>query len=478
MHSVKKAAFWSYSSFFINQFLTFIISVVLARLLTPEIFGIMGMALIVTQVGITVKGLGLRAGIIQDQNLNQKSYSSLFYLQVFAGLFVSALVFLTSPFIANFFNEPRLIEVLKIICFIILFDSIDEIPRNRISKELKFQSLVIAEFTSMTISGAIGIIMALKGYGIWSLVSYQISKTLFRIPVIFIVTRWIPSFYFRMAEIKKILPFSMSIYGSEILTAILQQLNKIVLGKFMPAAQLGLYNKGLFFKKKSEDIIYQGIQQVTFPLFSKHQNNNIQLITYVNKMQKLISFALVPAMLFIFVLAEPLVLTILGEQWVGSIVIVQYLSISGIIGKISNVNVGIIKAKGHSKLLFNFKLIDGLLSLILLIFAIKLGFDYFLGFIVLRVYIVSFFRFYFGQKLIGLSVISQIRNILPYFLNSAFIGLITFLLLKLTNLERPIVNLIIGSLFATASYLMMCYFQKLEAFEYFVKNTKNFISKR
>lgn len=477
MPSVKKAAFWSYMIQFSQKGLGFVITIILARILNPEIFGTMAMALIVVAISQTIKDFGMGMAIIQNRNMDKEKYSSVFFFNLFMGSLLTIIIYLIAPVFDSFFRTEELTKIIRPLSLIFIIGSLGSVPRAILNKELKYNLLIRVTTLTTILSGATAIIMAIEGYGIWSLVVQNMLKSILGTITVISISGWLPKWHFRFSEIKNLMNFSLNILGTHIVAAFLSKMNQILIGRFFPAAQLGLFKKARGLRRFPEEIFYLGMTRISFPLFSKHQDDDQQLRNYMNRMQQLLAFAFCPTMIFIFVLAEPLVLTLLGPKWIDSVLFLRFLAAAGIFAKISDLNHSIIISKGSAGFLFRFNIFEGIISTGLMIIIIQEGMIPFLIFILVRNYIRTIIRFYFGQKFIKLTIYQQLKNIFPYFSNSMIAGVIIYLINYVFVIQTPLFSLIVGIFSGSLIYFILTYIQNLEAIKYLKHNLQIQINK-
>lgn len=360
---------WSSISQFIRTGTQVITSVILARLLLPEDFGLLGMALVFTGLVAIFNDMGIGSAIVQKQDLNQKSLSSIFWFDLFLGVLTVSFIILIAPLVSRFYNQHSLTSIISAMSISFLFTSLAMVQNSLLLKELKFKKLALLELTSTILASILGISLAYLKYGIWSLVFQNISMNLIYTVLIWITESWIPEIYFSWKDIKSIIGFSSNLSGFNLLNYFARNADYLLIGKFLGATALGYYTLAYTIMLFPLSNISSVLTKVMFPTLSQIQHDNSKFKLFYLKSTKYIAFLSFPMMLGLFVIADEFILTIYGEKWIPVIFLIKILSIVGLMQSIGTTVGSIYLAKGRTDWMF----LWGLFSSIIVVSSIFVG---------------------------------------------------------------------------------------------------------
>lgn len=477
---MKKKTFWgaiwnSLSSVSLTG-LNFVITAILARLLTPNAFGVMGMIQTTIALINMMNQFGLAPAIIQGENLNQKRLSSLFWFNMLIGIIMTAIVYFSSNFIALFFSQPELTELLKLISFVFTIVSFSFIQQSLLRKEMKFKELFNINILSTILYGAIAIVLALNDFGVHALVYGFIAKNIIVTLLIILYYKWLPSMFFSFYIIKDLLNFGIYVFGTSIINYFNRNLDYLLIGRFLGSEALGYYT--LAYKLMLVPVRKIGgvINNTFLPAFSEMKDNKISIKKYYLKVLGLIALITFPMMGGLFIVAPEMILTVYGQNWIPVIILIQILSITGAVQSIGTTVGTILLSQGRSDISFKFNLF----LIINLAVAMIIGMKWGIVGVAYGVTIVSFYTFwismYITGKLINMSLSDLVNFIKNPFLYTLFMIIIVYLTktyLVTPHIEQiPIqlaINVITGIVVYAAIFLV------IDGKEYFeqIKRLKN-----
>ncbi|WP_069472165.1 lipopolysaccharide biosynthesis protein [Candidatus Marithrix sp. Canyon 246] len=362
--SVIKGIAWRSTVDISNLILQIVFTAILARLLTPADFGIVVMALLFIRFIKMMTQIGFGTAIIQSQDITQAQISAIFLIQISIACFISVFCYLSAPLAANFFNQPKLTELIHLLTWVVLINSF-AFPQIILQKNMQFAGTSILEIIAMIISNTIGIIMAFKGYGIWSLVFRQMTQAIIFSTGIWIIAKWIP-IKPQFTGIKKIFNFGLNMYGSNIFYYFSQNLAAIIIGKFIGAETLGAFNIAYNLAIVPAQKVQSILTTVLTPAFSTVQAKLDQLRK--NFFISLFSLGIVfiPLMIGLSAVAENFVLVVYGEKWQSAGMFLTLLAIVGLFKGIEHLLRSVILAKGGAATIFHITIIETTASLLLL----------------------------------------------------------------------------------------------------------------
>ncbi|TDX42938.1 O-antigen/teichoic acid export membrane protein [Halanaerobium congolense] len=481
--SLKKKTFWggiwnSLSSVSLTG-LNFIITAILARLLSPNAFGVMGMIQTTIALINMMNQFGLSPAIIQGENLNQRRLSSLFWFNMFVGITMTGIVFFSADLVALFFNQNSLAPLLRLISIVFTVVSFSFIQQSLLRKEMKFKELFNINIISTISYGIITIILAVNGFGVKSLVLGYISKNIVNTILIILFNRWVPSFRFDFKEIKDLLNFGVYVFGSSILNYFNRNLDYLLIGRFLGSEALGYYTLAYKMMLIPVQKIGGVISNTFLPAFSQIKHNQKSIKKYYLKVLQLISLLTFPMMGGLFIVAPEFILSIYGENWIPVIILIQILSITGALQSLGTTLGTILLSQGRSDISFKWNLF----AVSNLAVAMLIGMNWGIIGVAAGVAIFSFYAFwisfYITGSLINMSLLDLVNFIKKSFLYTIFMMIIVYLTktyLVTPNIEQmPIqlaINVITGIVVYAAIFLIIDgkeYFEQIKRLKSAVK---------
>lgn len=438
-NSLKKKAIhgviWSSIERFGYQFIQFFVLIILARLLLPKDFGLIGMLLIFLAISNTIINSGFGAALIQKQETTNVDYSTVFFFNILLGIILYAILFLTAPLIADFYDEQRLTGIIRFVGIILIFNSFGILPTTILTKRVDFKTTSFASIISVVISGIIAIIMALKGYGVWSLAVQMVFSALIKNLLLLILTKWKPLFVFNYRSLKGLFAFGSRLLISSIIDQLFQNIYLLIIGKLFTSQELGYYTQAKKIQELPVINLSTIIGSVTFPVFSSIQNENQRLKEGYKKTIKALVFINFPLMAGLFVIAEPLVKFLLTDKWLPSVIFIQLLCISGFIFTLQSTNLNILKVKGRSDLFLRLEIIKKILIVFSIIIGLKWGIIGLLWARVINSYLAYFINSFYSGKLINYPVKEQLSDIYPYMISAILMAFVLFLIASYIHLN-------------------------------------------
>lgn len=364
---------WSVIERFGLQGSQFIIGIVLARLLSPEEFGLVAMVMVFVAVGTTITDAGFSQAVIQKKNLSDTDLSTAFYLNIAIGAVVSGLVYLSAPWIAHFYRDSELVDILKFLSVAIFFSSLGQVHRSQLVRELKFKLSVLATLPATLIGGAITIVLALSGWGVWALVMNVLLVGAFRSVFFWFATGWRPTWVFSRRSLEEMLPFGSRLAAAGVLNSIFSNIYVLVIGRFFPPADVGFYQRASAFKRMASENLNSIVSRVLFPTFSKIQSDPERMRRVFVKAFSMLALVFFPIMGLMAGVAHPLIETLIGAKWLPSAPLLQLMCISGALYPLHAINLNVIKALGHSDKFLKIEIIKKALTVAVLFITVPLG---------------------------------------------------------------------------------------------------------
>lgn len=415
---------WSALSRVGQQAVQFAIAILLARMLTPEEFGLIAMITVFTGFAAFFSEMGFGAAIIQRQDIEQRHLSSIFWLNVAAGLILTAIVMALAPFIGYFYGNPILIPLTLAISLNFAIGSLKVVQNALITKNLDFKRMTTIEILAISVAGAIAAGMAIKGFGPWSLVANSLSATIVSVAAIWYVSDWRPQFVWDWRAIKELLGFSANLTGGRVINYWTQNIDNMLIGRYLGAIPLGAYDRAFGLMMRPQYEVAAVLSNVMFPALSIIQNDKRRIKEIVLKAGRAIALVTFPMMMGLLVVARPFVLTLYGEKWEGAILILQIFCLDGMGRSLWSTAGWIYLTQARTDLLFRWLLLAGVVKIASIIIGLHWGAVGVAAAIVLSGYIILWYPSWaIPGRLIDLTFREVLRNVAPIFSCSAAMAL-------------------------------------------------------
>lgn len=454
---VIKGVKWSGLARGSQQILQFVMSVILARLLMPEDFGVLAMAVVFTGLISIFNEFGIGSAIIQKQNLSDDDLSSIFWFNIFIGLIATLITIAISPLIAAFYNRDILIPILSLLALGFLFNSFYTIQRSLLTKEMKFEKIAMVEIASTAIGGIVAISLAYRGYGVWSLVWQGLSATIIIAFLFWVTSDWRPMFKFNYNSIKSIMGFSLNLLGFSTVNYFSRNADYLLIGKFLGAEPLGYYTLAYKLMIYPLQNISDVITRVLFPAFSTIQEDDARFRNAYLRSTKFIAFVTFPIMFGLFAVADEFILTLFSSKWEPTIFLFKVLCFVGMLQSIGTTVGQIYLAKGKTDWMFKW----GVFSAILIVCAIAIGLLWGIRGVAISyaiaALILAYPNFAIPFRLIELKVKTFVQNFKIEFLTSVImvIGVLISVMIQRNMSIDPAIILLSNILLGLGIYILI-----------------------
>lgn len=436
------AVLWSALEKFSVQGINFLIGILVARMVAPGDFGAIAMLTVFLGVANTFVDSGFANALIRKLNRTEIDNSTVFYFNIAVGAVAYLILFLAAPFIAGFYRMPILIPVLRAVSLSVVFNSLAIVQQAILTSNIDFKSQAKISVVAALISGAAGIAMAYMQYGVWALTAQIISSAFVRMAMLWIVVRWKPVRVFSRQSFKELFGYGSKLLLSNLVVNISSNVTGMIVGRKFSSDSLGFYNRAeqlTFFPANNVSAI---LQRVTFPIFSKKQNDKHILRQYYLKIVCLTSMLVVPAMAILFVFAEPLIVTLLTEKWIPAVPLMRILVFFAVWIPFSALNINILCAVGNSAYVLRIETLKGVLRVTAILLAIPYGLEYVCYALAIVSFICSFVYTKYTKSSIDVNWSGQMRNIIPYVAMSAVAGAVGFF--TTSCIDSYLLQLVIG----------------------------------
>jgi O-antigen/teichoic acid export membrane protein len=459
---IISALIWSAIERVGQQAIYFFITIIIARLLSPSDYGLVGMLAIFMAISSSLVDSGFSAALIQKKNATYKDFSTIFYFNIFISIILFSVLFFSAPFIAKFYNQPRLISLTQFMALNLIINSFGLIQNTIIIKSIDFKTQTKISLVSSIASGAIGIFLAYEGFGVWSLAVQGLTSNLIRTVLLWFFNSWRPTLEFSISSLRGLFSFGSKLLASGLLDQIFDNIYKLVIGKLFSATSLGYYSQAKRIQEIPVTNLTQMVQRVTYPVYSTIQDDTQRLKRGYRNTIKAIIFINFPLMLGLAITAEPLVKVLLTEKWLPVVPYLQLLCIYGFLYPLSAVNLNILKVKGRSDIFFYLEIVKKAVIAIAILITYRWGV---LALVIGQVCtgIIAFFiNIYYSGKLINYSIKEQLLDIFPYFSLAALMSIFMYLV-GLFFLEKSLIKTVVQIFSGAGIYLGMASALRLDA---------------
>lgn len=375
--SLQKKAISGVSWTFIEQFgskiIGFVVQIILARLIAPEEFGLLGMILIFNAVGNSLSDSGMSQSLIRSDKPDENDFYTVFSINFAVSLLLYIIFFFLAPYLSEFYDQPRLTNLIRVYSIVIVINSLFSIQKTKLTHELNFKHQMKAQLPALFLAGITGVVLAYMNYGVWSLVYMELVTGISLTIIYYFQTRWMPRFSIKRDKLKVHFDFGYKIALSGIIGRIATNIFPLVIGKYFSAAMVGYYTRAFTLKEFPVVTISNTLDKVVYPLFAKIKNDNIQLKNAYQKIQILSLFVLSSIMLLLIITAEPLFGFLLGEEWLPAVPYFQLLCITGVFYPINKYNSNILKVKGRTDLYLKMAIFSHGLLILGVILTVQYG---------------------------------------------------------------------------------------------------------
>jgi teichuronic acid exporter len=441
---------WSFIDQFANLGITFIAGIILARLLSPREFGLIGMITVFIAVSESFINSGFSSALIRKKDCTNTDFSTVFYFNLAAGVLFFFLLFFSAPAIAGFFNEPQLEAIVQVLGIVLIIDSLTLIQRTILTKRIDFKLQARISVIASLGSGIIAITMAFNGFGVWSLVAQRLSRQGLNSLFLWLWNRWKPLLVFSTQSFKELFGFGSKLLVSGLIDTLYRNIYYLVIGKFFSAQDLGYYTRADHFKNLPSQNLNNIISRVTYPVLSSMQDDKPRLKANYQKLIRstmLITFVL---MLGMAAVAEPMIITLIGEKWRPSIIYLQMLSFVGMMYPLHALNLNMLQVSGRSDLFLKLEIIKKILAVPTIIIGVIWGIKIMIIGMMLNTLITYYLNSYWSGRFIGYSFREQVKDILPSFGLALMMAAGVFMLglaLPFNYLLTLIIQMIAGAAF-------------------------------
>ena len=469
-NSVLGGFFWKFCERFLTQIISFVTSMLLARILMPEDYGTVALVSVFINLASVFVNHGFATALIQNKDAEDQDFSTMFFCSLAGTFGIYILLYAIAPLVADFYGNPLLTKVLRIFALGIPLGSCQCIQQAYISRHLLFRKTFIASVINAVVCGAVGIGMAKAGFGVWALVFQQLASTAVYIITYLFLIPWRPRWEFSKNSARRMMGYSSGILAAEFSATFFAEIRSLIIGRVYSSTDLAFYNKGYQMPQLISSNLSGVLSSVMFPTISNYSDDMIRVKELSKRSLQILSYVLVPCMFGLAAVMEPLILFLLTDKWAESIPFGQILSIDICIALIANMLLQIMKAIGRSDVVLKLEVWKKPVYMLFLLFGIRFSvFGLAIAMLAYDVYAVTVDMLQI-QKHVCYSIWEQLRDMLPAFLLSVVMAAAVCVIPILDSL---LLTLLIKVVLGMAVYLAGSAIFRLEAFAYLLGIVRN-----
>lgn len=420
--SIKKNFFWDLAGKASSQIVSLFVSIVLARILEPEQFGLFGMALVVITISQVFSEVGLSGGIVQQKDSTTKLLNTVFYINIILGFLLFLSVRITTPSIASFYNEVRIISLLNFLSFLFIIKSISIVPRALLKKEMRFKNLSIVNLIAIFISGIVGISMSLNGYGINSLITMHLAESIISSSVIWLFTKWRPSFSFSLRSVQKIWGFSSQLFAASIIDTIFNRIDVLIIGKIFSPSILGFYTRATGLYSILIRFTSDSFSQVLFPTISNLQDDLSKVRELVEKSFHLICLLIFFLIGLLYLTSDEVIIILLTEKWLQTANFLKVLLLSAFAYPLSITMINILTGLGKGRTFLKLEIFKKTLLSLTYIIGFNFGIMGFLYCLIINRTISTLLNLHYG----GFEIQTKLKEFIAIAIQYIFPSIVSY----------------------------------------------------
>lgn len=457
------------------QLVTFIVSIILARILLPEDYGVISLVLVFINICNVFVQAGFGNALIQKSDADDLDFSSVFYFSVVFSTVLYIGIYCISPFISNFYNMEILTPVIRVMGLRLIIAAVNSVQKVRISKNMEFKKFFFATIIGTIISAFVGIGFAYMGFGVWALVAQYLTNSIIDTLVLQITVRWYPKLSFSFNRMKSLFSYGWKFLVASLIDVVYEDFRSLYIGKLYTANDLAYYTRGKQFPNMIVNNVVSSISSVLFPAISKEQNDKNIVKAITRRSIKTSSYIMMPLMFGLAAVAKPMVILLLTEKWLPCVPFVQILCFNSALMPIQNANVQAIYGVGRSDIALKLNIIKKTVGFLVILLTARISvLAMAVGGIFTAIF-ASVVNAYPNKKLLGYGYFEQIKDILPY-ISISFVMSVVVLLIGMLNLSE-IITLIIQVVVGGLLYIWMSKVFRIESFTYILDTIKSLIKK-
>lgn len=458
-----KGGFWSGIEQFSTQLIQFVYTIILARLLSPDDYGVVALTLVFFNIAYVIIDSGFATALIRKPDRTEEDLSTCFYFNLGVAFILYLVLFLCAPLIAGFYDKPILVSIIRVSGITLIIKSLYIVQNTQFQYRVDFKSITKVSLTAVIVSGCSGVFLAYKGFGVWSIVWQNIIQVSMTCLMMWALSKWRPSRVFSRSSFNYLFGFGSKLMLSYLIGTVYENLYSLFIGKVYTSAQLGLYNRAETIGKLPSSNISTLIQRVTFPVLSLIQNDADRLRTDFKRVLRFSVFIVFPLMMGLSAVASPLIRVLLTEKWDGSVLFLEIICFSLMMYPIHALNLNLLQILGRSDLFLKLEIIKRVIGLVILLVTVPISIEVMCYGMVLSSLISVFINTYYSGKLLAVGPLDQLKDMFPIFVNAT----IMYLAVRVSILpfDNELIKLVVGIVVGVVVYTIGSQFFSKQEFK-------------
>ena len=457
--SAAKNSLWKLLESFLSKGVSMLVSIVLARILLPDDYGIIAFTSVFINLSDTLIQAGFSTALIRKEKVDEKDYSTVLGISIIMAFFLYIVIFLSAPIISNFYNEPLLVNVLRVIALSLFFQAFASVRTAIVSREMKFRVLFICSMVSNVLSGIVGIAIAYLGFGVWALVIQQLAQQLILTVSLFIAVKMKVKFKIYKESAKELVPFSIKVLTSSLLSFLSGSICNLVVGKTHSMTDLGYYEKGALFPQNISLYTFSAVSNVFLPVFTSVQNDRERLSNVFQRVLNVSMYIILPMMAGLCMVAEPLISVVLTDKWLPATWILRWSCLYYVMTPmlLAHVQLHFAIGKSDTRIKVEFyKLIITILALVGLFFT-KLSINYVAAVMALIQVSTVVLITIETKKAIGFDILLMVKNLSKTIIAMLIMTVVVFAVgrIEMTNFLKLILEILAGGVAYLAASVVL-----------------------
>lgn len=472
---VAKGLMWNAIERFSTQGIQFVLTIVIARILSPDDYGLVAMLSVFMTIAQTLVDSGFGNALIQKKDRTEMDYCTTFYFNIVISILLYFLLYLTAPLIASFYNQFELIKIIRIYGLFLITNSFSVVQMARFTIAMDFKRMAFASLLSVLVGGCVGIWMAYQGYGVWALVFQALAGNLVWGLGLWILAQWMPKWYFSWNSFFTLFSFGSKLLASSLLHTLYTNMYSLVVGKFFSASTLGYFNRAYTLGQFPVQNFGNIIQKVLYPIQCRFQDEEEKFNQIFVSYLQISSFILFPLMIGLAVLATPVISLLLTEKWLPMVPMLQFICLAMMWYPIMQANVSVLDAKGRTDYHLQSELIKKIIAIFLLLATLPFGIIGVCVGVVIYPFIDLFIIIAYSRRLTSIGYKAQFKILAPSLLLALLMGFVVWLSVSFakTSICQLFIGCSSGLVFYVAS-AYFCKFSELKLLASFVRKENNF----
>lgn len=453
---------WNATEAFVGHGVTFLVGIVLARILTPDEYGLIGIVTIFTTVLSSFVDSGFSSALIRKADVRNEDYNTMFILNLAFSVVLYILLFVSSPFISSFFERPQLVPLIRVMGLLLIFQALSIVQSTNLSKKIDFKTRAKATIIAAIVSGVVGILMAFTGFGVWALVGQQLTRQFLGTLGLWFYNRWWPNLKFNLDSFRYMWGFGWKIMFSRFLNDVWNQLNQVVVGKFYSPASLGQYTRANEYASLFSSNFSGIVQRVTYPVLSEVQSNPERMLSAYRRIIKTVMFVTSILLLSMGAVAEPFIYCLIGPQWHEAATYLPFICLLLSSMPLHSINLNMLQVMGRSDIFLYLEIIKKVIAIGPLLLGIFVNIYWMLIGGIIASVIAFFLNTYYTGKKLNYSSWMQIKDVAPSYILGCVIAVSVYFFkyLPLSNFIILPIQIVVGS----AVFFTICEKTKMEEY--------------